>query len=138
MYFIKYNKNNYDYGYKFKFVFQVYLAHIEDNNDIEITKETIGLIYDWYKIRLQESYELIKIFIGQFTYKLSKIDDKIIIEGLINKNKENLYFVKEYLVEIDIDNNYPINIFDNDYSVVPYNIIEQSYMKINNYKKFLK
>jgi len=73
---------------------------------------------------------LIKIFIGQFTYKLSKIDDKIIIEGLINKNKENLYFVKEYLVEIDIDNNYPITIFDNDYSVVPYNIIEQSYMKI--------
>ena len=123
----------YIYDYKFRFIFNVYLGH-EDKN-IKVNDSNIDLVLKWYKERFSELYDIFIDNIGPFEYKLSKKGNSIVIDGKTNQIEEELFYIKEYLVDIDDDGNYPLTINNYDYLVIPLKnkneIIEESHIKIS-------
>ncbi len=124
----------YVYDYKFKFVFKVYLGHEDYEKNIKVNDSNIDLVLKWYKERFSELYDIFKDCIGPFEYKLSKIDNKIIIDGFTNQDEEESFLIKEYLLDIDDDGNYPLTINNYDYLVIPLkdNLVEESHIKIGD------
>jgi len=124
------------YDYKFRYIFKVYLGHELYEKSMYVDNNNIDFVYQWYKERLSESYDIIKDCIGPFEYKLSKMDDKMIIDGYTNQNEEESFLIKSYLLDIDDDGNEPLTINNNSYIVVPEmdknKIIEESFIKIND------
>ena len=125
----------YIYDYKFRFIFNVYLGHEDYEKNIEVNDSNIDLVLKWYKERFSELYDIFIDNIGPFEYKLSKKGNSIVIDGKTNQIEEELFYIKEYLVDIDDDGNYPLTINNYDYLVIPLKnkneIIEESHIKIS-------
>jgi hypothetical protein len=124
----------YIYDYKFRFIFNVYLRH-EDKN-IKVNDSNIDLVFEWYKERFNELYDILKDNIGPFEYKLSTLDNCIVIDGKTNQNSEESYYIKAYLVDIDDDGNDPLIIDNKQYIVIPMQnkygkLIKESHIKIS-------
>ena len=126
----------YIYDYKFRFVFNVILGHKDYEKNIKVNDSNIHLVFEWYKKRYNEFYDIFKDCIGPFEYKLSTLDNSIVIDGKTNQNEEESYYIKEYLLDIDDDGNYPLTINNYDYLVIPLKnkneIIEESIIKISD------
>ena len=126
----------YIYDYKFRFVFNVILGHEDHKKNIKVNDSNIDLVLQWYKERFNELYDIFKDNIGPFEYKLSKNNNSIVIDGKTNQNEEESFYIKEYLLDVDDDGNYPLTINNYDYLVIPLKnkneIIEESHIKISN------
>ena len=126
----------YIYDYKFRFVFNVYLGHEDYEKNIKLNDSNIDLVLEWYKEKLRDDYDDIKDNIGPFEYKLSKKGNSIVIDGKTNQNEEESFLIKEYLLDIDDDGNYPLTINNYGYLVIPLKnkneIIEESHIKISD------
>ena len=126
----------YIYDYKFRFVFNVILGHEDYEKNIKVNDSNIHLVFEWYKKRYNEFYDIFKDCIGHFEYKLSTLDNSIVIDVKTNQNEEESYYIKEYLLDIDDDGNYPLTINNYDYLVIPLKnkneIIEESIIKISD------